>query len=322
MSTPRTLLPAAPAPSLDDQHKRYLLSVAGYANIELTAPDWPSAWDVVANSIRLRVLEWGRDNRDTVIFLHGGSLTSHTWDLACASLSAEYRCVAIDLRGHGDSEWPADADYRLEAIAADIEGVIDVMADTAPILVGMSLGGLAAIHVAARRNDTIRGLVLVDIGPKQSSAGVEEIQRFSELPHVSPSFDEFVERSMAFNPRRRPELLRRSLLNNVRQLPDGTWTWKWDKRRLDQDWRDTAEVAETGLWAAIRQVTCPALVIRGAESNILSEPDAQALRASFSDGDLALVESAGHTVQGDNPAGFIRVLRSFLSRLTSDASSL
>ena len=191
MSTPRTLHPAAPAPSLNDQHKRYLLSVAGYANIELTAPDWPSAWDVVANSIRLRVLEWGRDNRDTVIFLHGGSLTSHTWDLACASLSAEYRCVAIDLRGHGDSEWPADADYRLEAIAADIEGVIDVMADTAPILVGMSLGGLAAIHVAARRNDTIRGLVLVDIGPKQSSAGVEEIQRFSELPHVSPSFDEF-----------------------------------------------------------------------------------------------------------------------------------
>ena len=290
----------------------HLAHAAEIAGVDIVPGNVPRTRDVVANRVRLAVLEWGPPDGPTIVLLHGGSLTAHTWDLVCASLSGQYHCLAVDLRGHGDSEWPADADYRLPAIAKDIVAFIEQETTRPPLLIGMSLGGLTSIQVAGAGGVELAGLVIVDVGPDLRFDGARNIIEFTRTDQEMAGVEDFVNKAMAFNPRRRPELLRRSLLHNLRPLPSGRWTWKWDPRRMnDVDFavlaRDHAE-----LWQVVPGIACPTLVVRGDRSAVFCEEDAERLTAAMPNARSVLVEDAGHTVQGDNPKGFLSVLRPFL----------
>src|SRR5262249_10615574 len=127
----------------------HLREAAAIAGVRISGERGPTVRDVVSNRVRLSVLEWGPSQAPTIVLVHGGALTAHTWDLVCACLCDRYRCLAVDLRGHGDSEWPADADYSLDAISRDLSEFIAAECGAAPVLIGMSLGGLASIEVAA-----------------------------------------------------------------------------------------------------------------------------------------------------------------------------
>jgi pimeloyl-ACP methyl ester carboxylesterase len=293
----------------------HLQSAAQVAGVDIVAGSAPRVRDVVADRVRLAVLEWGPTDGPTIVFLHGGSLTAHTWDLVCASLSDRYRCLAVDLRGHGDSEWPADADYRLPAFANDIVAFIAQETSAPPLLVGMSLGGLTAIRVAGAGGVSLAGLVIVDVGPNLRLDGAERIVEFTRTDQVMGGVEDFVNKAMVFNPRRRPELLRRSLLHNLRPLPSGHWTWKWDPRRVNN--YDLTELARdhAELWEVVPDISCPTLVVRGDRSNVFLAEDQERLTAALGDARSAVVEDAGHTVQGDNPRGFLTVLRPFLDEV-------
>lgn len=286
---------------------------AEIAGLDLPALRLPEERDVLANGIRLHLLEWGPVGAPPIVFLHGGSLTAHTWDLVCLSLSDRYRCVAADLRGHGESEWPADADYRLEAFAADVGAVIDIVGLDRPVVVGMSLGGLTSMRLAGERSDRLRGLVIVDVGPDLRTDGAQEIVDFTQRDQEMDSVEDFVERVLRELSSRRPELLRRSIRHNLRELPNGRWTWKWDKRRMSEPDFDAMRADHARLWDSVAAVRCPALVVRGERSRVFLDEDGRKLTAALADARYEVIAGAGHTIQGEKPRELLAVLEPFLA---------
>jgi pimeloyl-ACP methyl ester carboxylesterase len=116
---------------------------------------------------------------------------------------------------------------------------------------------------------------------------------------------------MAFNPRRKPELLRRSLLHNLRQEADGMWAWKYDPRRMGPAGSDPDRRAEV-VWSAIERIECPTLVVRGADSDLFLERDAAKLVSRLRHAQFVEIPGAGHTVQGDQPRALTAALHTFL----------
>jgi pimeloyl-ACP methyl ester carboxylesterase len=271
----------------------------------------PTRRDAVLNGLRLSFLDWdGPSDAPTLVLLHGGGLTAHTWSLVCLQLRRRARCVAPDLRGHGDSGWAPDGRYDLAEYATDLAALIEHLALDRFVLVGHSLGGLTATTYVGAHPDRPAGLALVDVGPEMSGPGRERMRAFAAERELD-SIDAFVERALAFNPRRQPERLRRSLLHNLRQTPRGTWTWKHDPERYSGAQQDPGRRPET-LWAAVRRITCPTLVVRGSESDLFLEQDAAKLVAALPNARLARVAGAGHTVQGDQPRALAEAIVAFL----------
>jgi pimeloyl-ACP methyl ester carboxylesterase len=288
----------------------------------------PDDFHVVLDGHRLHYLDWGKPDLRPAVFLHGHGLTAHTWDLVSLALRSRLHCLAPDLRGHGDSEWSPVMDYRVETHAADAERFLRQVTVAPAVLVGMSLGGLVALRCAAQAGELVSALVIVDIGPESAGkfrpapdradtddAARRPVNVFS-APVELESVEEFVQHSLAFNPRRDPVLLRGSLLHNLRQLPNGRWTWKYDQRPLLRTRSENGDDRDDGMkasWPLTERVDCPVLVVRGGSSDILSRQGAADLAARFRDGRWAEVPDAGHSVQGDNPAGFVAALQSFLA---------
>jgi pimeloyl-ACP methyl ester carboxylesterase len=205
-------------------------------------------------------------------------------------------------------------DYGIEAHRGDVEALIDHLALEELVLVGMSLGGLTAIAYAGRHAARLSALVIVDVGPEARQEGARRIAEFIAAPAEFDSIDEVIERALSFNPRRDAKLLRRSLQHNLRRLPSGKLTWKHDRRhRAKFDAEEWARRRQ-GLWDEIPRITCPALVVRGARSDVFHDEDARKLAAALPRGSWTRVEDAGHTVQGDNPRALVAELRRFLGQ--------
>jgi pimeloyl-ACP methyl ester carboxylesterase len=157
-------------------------------------------------------------------------------------------------------------------------------------------------------------LVVIDIGPLAPQSGSSQrIQNFLDGAELD-SIEDFVERSMKFNPRRDPDLLRVSLLHNLRELPNGKWTWKYDKRHyLRPTQPDLSMRLLKTTWDGVPGIACPTLVVRGGDSDILSARVGKQLAERFPNGTYVEVPRAGHIVQSDNPADLVADLRRFLS---------
>ena len=306
-----------------EEFRLHLELSAATAGIALPRIVLPDAHDVVLGRMRLHYLDWGVAGRPPVLFLHGGGLNAHTWDLVCASLRTERHCLAMDQRGHGESEWSPTMDYSTESQVADLDAFVERLGLGSAtgsalgrfVLVGMSLGGVNAMAWAARNSRRLAGLVVVDVGPEIRTDGVRKIQAFTSEATPLASVDEYIERAMSFNPRRNRELLRRSLLHNLRQMPDGRWMWKYDQRHRGKVDPGAQARRRELLWAAVDAVECPTLVVRGAESDVFHDEDAEKMVARFRRARWVKIPRAGHTVQGDNPADLLRELRPFLDEV-------
>jgi pimeloyl-ACP methyl ester carboxylesterase len=294
------------------EHLTLAAARAGLSFPELALPD---AHDVVLRRMRFHYLDWGTSGRPPIVFLHGGGLNAHTWDLVCLGLRRERHCLALDQRGHGDSEWSPEMDYTTESHVGDLEAFVDRLGLERFVLVGMSLGGVNALAWAGRHSQRLAGLVLIDVGPEIRMAGVQKIAAFTSEQKLLDSIDEVIEKALTFNPRRDPQLLRLSLRHNLRQTPKGQWMWKYDQRHRGKVEPGAYERRRDLLWDAVANVQCPTLVVRGAQSDVFHDEDAERLAAALARGRWVRVENAGHTVQGDNPAGLLTELRAFLGEL-------
>ena len=298
-----------------DEFRAHLELSAATAGVRLPEIILPDAHDIVLRRMRFHYLDWGVKGRPPVVFLHGGGLNSHTWDLVCASLRGERHCLALDQRGHGESEWSPEMDYSTESQAADVQAFVDAMGLERFVLVGMSLGGVNAMAWAGRHSQRLAGLVVVDVGPEIRFEGVRKIAAFTSEAKPLDSLDAFIDKAMAFNPRRNRELLRRSLLHNLRRMPDGRLMWKYDQRHRGKFDREAYERRRQLLWSAVDAIECPTLVVRGAQSDVFHDEDAERLAGRLKQGRWVRIEKAGHTVQGDNPADLLVALRGFLAEL-------
>jgi pimeloyl-ACP methyl ester carboxylesterase len=270
----------------------------------------PDSRHVVVGGFRLHLLDWGGSG-PVLLLLHGGALTAHTWDPVCLALHGRYRCIAPDLRGHGDSEWSPELDYGIDAHAHDVAGLVDQLGLQRVVVVGQSLGAMTGLAYAALAPARVAGLVMVDAAPWVQRDGAERIADFVLAPAELPSVEHFVERAHRFNPRRDPDQLRRTLGHNLRQLPEGGWTWKYDRRHLSRERFEAFAAELPGLERRLTDVRSPVLVVRGEESDVLTSADARRLAERLPCGRVVTVPEAGHTVQGDNPLALAAALDEF-----------
>jgi esterase len=269
----------------------------------------PEDRHVVVGSMRLHCLDWGGSGTP-ILFLHGGGLTAHTWDCMAAMLRDRFRCIALDQRGHGDSEWSPVIDYRIASHVGDIEGVIDALRLERPILVGQSMGGLNSIAYATRHSDAMRAMVIVDVATEINPGGADRIRDFASTPELD-SPEAFLERAVKFNPIRDPAVLRRSLYYNLRETPAGKWTFKHDQRRRSDDAMRSFETDRTRLTRELGNIKCPTLIARGALSDVLTDQIAERFAHSLPNGRWVKIEKSGHNVQGDNPHALLDAMHSF-----------
>jgi pimeloyl-ACP methyl ester carboxylesterase len=285
---------------------RTALKIAGLSPNAIALPD---DQQMIVGSMRLHYLDWGGAGVP-IVFLHGGGLTAHTWDVLIAMLRHNYRCVALDQRGHGDSEWSPVIDYRIAAHLGDIEGFIDALKIERPVLVGQSMGGLNSIAYATRHSDQMRAMVIVDVAPGISESGASRIRDFASTPELD-SPQEFLDRAVKFNPIRDPAVLRRSLHYNLRETPAGKWMFKHDQRRRSDDGMKSFSEDRARLASEVSKIKCPTLIVRGALSDVLSEEAAAKFAKSLPDGRFVTIEKSGHNVQGDNPRALLDAMLAF-----------
>jgi len=186
------------------------------------------------------------------------------------------------------------------------------LAPAAELVCGMSLGGLTAIALASRHPALVRRLAVVDVTPGTDHAKAEPIIAFVSGPESFESFDAILERTVRFNPTRSRASLRRGVLHNARELPDGRWSWRYDPMR---SWRLEGGAPDfTPIWADVSAVRVPLLLVRGGLSGVVSDADVAELRRRQPALRALVVDGAGHSVQGDRPLELAALLRDFLEK--------
>ena len=263
--------------------------------------------------LKLAYQEWGPDDGPVILALHGFGVSGHMFDEFGQRASDRYRLINLDQRGHGDSEWAPDGDYTRETFVADVEAVREGLGFQQVILMGHSMGGLNAVEYTFQHPDRVSALILVDVGPEAAKEGVDNIMRFTRGPDEL-DFDEFVQNAMRFNTRRTEENIRERMRHRLRPLENGKWTWKFDKRFREGEGavRSGSEISSDELWRRFRELAPPVLLVRGGQSDILSQEVAERVVAEVASARLVVVPEAGHSVPGDNPDGFTAAITEFL----------
>lgn len=260
----------------------------------------------VGGGRRLSAVVWG-DELPELVLLHGGAQNAHTWDTVALALGRPL--VAIDLPGHGHSDWRDDRSYWPVDNAAAVATAMRQLAPDPRLLVGMSLGGLTAVALAARHPELVPRLALVDVTPGVDREKASPIAAFIAGPERFDTFDEILERTVAFNPTRSESSLRRGILHNARENEDGSWTWRYDRVRLTEG----ESIPDFGaLWDDVSKLTMPLMLVRGADSVVVGDEDVAELERRRPDVRVEVVEGAGHSIQGDRPVELARLIQSLL----------
>ncbi|MFB7877704.1 alpha/beta fold hydrolase [Nocardia sp. NPDC056064] len=270
-----------------------------------------------SDGLTLAADSFGPDTGQLVVMLHGGGQTRHSWKRTGRALAAAgMRVVAVDARGHGDSDWSPERDYSRTAMVADLHSVLAQLGATpeaGAVVVGASMGGITGLLATADpAGSAIRALVLVDIVPRTQNAGVERVMDF--LGRHRDGFDtleQVADAVAAYMPHRpRPDNAD-GLLRNLRQR-DGRWYWHWDPDLIsDVDANPQDRVAE--MEAAAEALTIPVLLVRGGKSDVVSDEGAAAFLALAPHARMAEIGTAAHTAAGDDNDAFTDAVATFVA---------
>lgn len=269
----------------------------------------------LASGMKIAADSWGDPSGPLVLLQHGGGQTRHAWKNVGEMLGAAgYHAVAFDARGHGDSDWAADGRYGQDAMVEDLQGVIGVLGNRRPVLVGASMGGGTSLVAVGEDRVDATALVLVDIAPQVELEGVAKIRAFMmQKPEGFASLDEVADAIARYQPhRKRPKNLE-GLGKNVRLAADGRYHWHWDPR-FHAPISDIAKRRER-LEACAERLTLPTLLVRGGLSDVLTEEGARAFLRLCPRSEYVSVEDAAHMVAGDRNDVFGSSVIQFLSRV-------
>jgi esterase len=260
--------------------------------------------DLVVKGLRLRLLDWGGEGRTPLLLLHGFTGHAHAWDTLSIALQPHFHVLALDQRGHGDSE-PADV-YSPVVAFDDLMGVVEQLGLRSLIMVGLSMGGRNAIYFTAKRPEVVQKLVIVDIGPEISARAAQAPAGPPE-PETWESIEQAAQHLYRGNPYPGIHYYRWVASHSLRQRPDGALVWKWHpsvkerRTQLDLDW-----------WGMLKSIPVPTLVLRGAESMILDRDVAERMAKELPRGTFVEIPRAVHTLHEDNPDAVLAALRQFL----------
>jgi pimeloyl-ACP methyl ester carboxylesterase len=272
----------------------------------------------LAPGVRLAVERRGAASR-TVLLGHGGGQTRHAWERTAVTLARRgWRSVTYDLRGHGDSDWHPEGDYRIDALADDVTDVATRCAPGRAVAVGASVSGIASLLAVARHGSMrFAGLVLVDVAPTLDLGSIDRILGFmtAQLDEGFGSIDEAADAIAAYLPHRARPTDLSGLARNLRQGADGRWRWHWDPAFVRGPQWAAVESHRERLLDAARRVTVPTLLIRGRRSALVSDAAVEEFLANVPQARFVDVAGADHMVVGDRNEVFDVRLLEFLDTL-------
>ncbi len=264
----------------------------------------PVERDLVVGPLRLRLLDWGGEGRPPLLLLHGFTGHAHAWDTLSIALQPHFHVMALDQRGHGDSD-PADV-YDPHVAFADVDDVIGQLGLSRLTLVGLSMGGRNAMYFASKRPAMVEKVVVIDIGPEISKKTLEAAPGPPE-PDAWGSIEEAARHLLRGNPYPGIHYYRWVASHSLRERPDGKLVWKWHPSIKER--RSTGGV---DWWAVLDAIPAPTLVLRGAESTVLDRDVAERMAARLPKGRFVEIPRAVHTLHEDNPEAVLAALREFL----------
>jgi len=267
---------------------------------------------LAADGLKINIREWGAEEGVACILLHGLADGSFVWNDFAEKLSSYCHVLALDLRGHGDSDRDLQKNYTLEAYIADVESMVGRLALRKYILIGHSLGGDIAAKVISRRPEGIIGAVFVDAGPSpDDGVRLHLHNQIIEGHKTYESIEAYVKWLSARRFLAAPEVLEQLAQNSLRR--DGTgYQPKFDVEvagiLLEDD-------DDSWWWLTLEKFKIPILIVRGEGSAVLSRRIADRMVTSLRNGQTSTVKGAGHSVMDDNPAGFSEAVMPFLLSL-------
>jgi pimeloyl-ACP methyl ester carboxylesterase len=239
-------------------------------------------------------------------------------------LAPQFRVVAMDLRGHGNSDWDPETKYDTETFTADLTKTAAAFGFERMILVGHSLGADVAVRYAADNASRVAALVIVDFGPECGKQGIDEVlQSFVAMPRTFVSTEEYAQWLMAHRPLAEPSLLRQFARYNLRQSSPEGWESKTDAALATRSEISRLAVEDgrycwPGRWSTLARINCPSLVVRGTGSGVLPNDVARRMvDRTLPDGRLATIAAAGHAVMMDNPVEFSTSVGGFLTSIST-----
>ena len=269
--------------------------------------------NVIARHQRFHLLEWGDPTLPTLLLLHGGNQSAHSWDLVSLHLADRFHILALDQRGHGDSEWARDADYSSNAMASDASAVLEELNIASVTVIGHSMGGMNTMRLAVEEPHRSDRIVLVDIGPELSDQGTKSIRNFVTENREFDDVEHFVQSVQKYDPYRSREHIERTVKYNLLQRADGKYVSKRDHGPRLATTRTQREQSDLFSLQDAASITQPTLLIRGADSNVLTADAAQRFADALPNGQLVTVPDSGHNVHGQNTVGFLQALVPFLN---------
>jgi pimeloyl-ACP methyl ester carboxylesterase len=259
---------------------------------------------LAAGGLRLHFVEWGDADAPALVLLHGLGDCARTWDGLAAALSAEYRVVALDHRGHGESQWARPQSYSARNFVSDVEALVDEVVPGRMVLVGHAEGGCHAITYAARHGERLAALVAVESDVEGGSLPLSGLPGLPEVEEPG-MLEAVVERLRRLQPRASDDALRHQASHLADAAPGGVVLWKADPKAVER-------YQGSRLWSELARVDCPTLVVRGRQSDVLGHETVVRMREALPNARLAEMEGGGHWYHQEEPEAFEATVRWFL----------
>jgi len=263
------------------------------------------------NGLRLHYLDWENHGCQTILLLHGFMAHAHVWDDFVLNFQSYYRVIALDQRGHGESQWSGDMAYTLDDHFSDIAHFIEILDLNDLILIGHSMGGRHALFCAACVPHKVDRLILVDARPgndHQSSLALKQL--LVTFPLEVHSLKEVVQAIRSLYPYISRETCYHIANHGYKRVHEGTYIPKYDTRMAQQS--EHMGYATEDLWHFVQNVTCPVLLIRGKESPFLSRKVAQKICRALSKIEFKEISESTHMPLQENPVASNKVIADFL----------
>ncbi len=285
----------------------------------------PREETIKANGIEFHYQEWGDvRTKHAIILLHGFVETKAIWDEVGQELAREYRVIALDQRGHGASGSAPDNDYSRATQVDDLEAVISGLGLRTVTLVGHAMGGANAICFAAEHPDVVTALIVIETAPEVLRTGMETIRRLVTGPAEFATHDEVMDLYHQYYPDSTTEQLERRIRGSVTVTDEGSYAWNFDRAFRDSRMRppepDPGQRRMNDLWDCVDRVQCPVMIVRGAETDMLTPEAIQRIQRRIIGSRVSLIEGAGHSVPTDQPSALSLNVREFLQNLSTGPS--
>ncbi len=285
-----------------------------------TIPSTPTRRHFDHDGVQLALHCWGDTGGHPLLFLHGFGQTAQAWQDSASALAKQgYYCVALDARGHGDSQWCPQGEYSIAQFERDLLALLAGQFDRRPTLVGASMGGLLGMACEADQPGLFAAMVLVDITPRWEQAGVNRILDFmAAKPDGFADLEEAAATVAAYLPHRADSYADRGadafsgLRRNLRLGDDGRYRWHWDPRML-REARTVGEQQIPRLLAAAPKLALPLCLVSGGRSDVTSSNTIDEFLALVPHAQHVAIDDAHHMVAGDENDAFADAVGSFVA---------